>query len=134
MRASTCGCGVIASISVMPEGAPAIRMHVVPPLIPLYPLAPEYWNPLFPAGDVATTLTRGDIINLLESTSTDWEINSRDWPSHGYQYEVRAAYFFDSGVGVGHTLVEAGIRALLALEAERKNHVQEDFDFDFNPA
>jgi len=56
-----------------------------------------------------------DVFKKLEEC-TDYSIYKRDWPRHGFQYEVRVWRFFAYGSGVGITLENAINRALKHME------------------
>ncbi len=57
-------------------------------------------------------MTDAEAIALLDAECTDFSIHNRDWPRHGFRWEVHAIRFFARGKGVGHTLGEAVQRAL----------------------
>lgn len=64
-------------------------------------------------------ITDGEALQLLDSNTTDFSIYNRDWPRHGFRWEVRAFYFFERGRGVGQTFGEAAQRALHHMANQR---------------
>src|SRR5512147_2959635 len=58
-------------------------------------------------------------LSRLTQHCTDWSIHNRDYPRHGFQYEVHAIWFFVGARAVGRTLDEAIDRALKVLKTRR---------------
>ena len=61
-----------------------------------------------------------ELIDILEKQCTDYSVHMRDWPRHGFRYEVRTCYLFACGSGVGRTLEEAIKRSLKNMEKNFK--------------
>lgn len=62
-----------------------------------------------------TAESLGNAMAKLDAACTDFTIKNRDWPRHGFRWEVHAQFFFTSGSGVGRTLEEAVDRAVACL-------------------
>jgi hypothetical protein len=62
-----------------------------------------------------TAESLGRAMSKLDGACTDFTIYNRDWPRHGFRWEVHAQYFFCTGSGVGKTLEEAVDRAVACL-------------------
>lgn len=58
-------------------------------------------------------------LKRLNEACTDWTIHNRDWPRHGFRYEVWAVCFFVAAKAVGRTLEEAIDRALKMLKTRQ---------------